>query len=182
MLVTGTLVYGKGDKMEAKAEGLLGEGEERLFAPVATADPGQAQPAAVPGAHRRSSGGTAPIAMRATPGSLKARLAPSSLLACALACQDPNLWHYAIAFLEVDGSVGAVPVAMRTAPGSAHLPIFKVFAGKPHLLGLLRMKLSTRGSMMHCHVHLMPCSTSVCRELPLHSWLHADKAMPMWLT
>ena len=78
VLVTGTLVYGKGDKMEAKAEGLLGEGEERLFAPVATADPGQAQPAAVPGAHRRSSVGTAPIAMRATPGSLKARPAHPS--------------------------------------------------------------------------------------------------------
>ena len=88
VLVTGTLVYGKGDKMEAKAEGLLGEGEERLFAPVATADPGQAQPAAVPGAHRRSSVGTAPIAMRATPGSLKARLAPSSLLACTLAMSE----------------------------------------------------------------------------------------------
>ena len=73
VLVTGTLVYGKGDKMEAKAEGLLAEGEERLFAPVAAADPAQAQPAAVPGAHRRSSAGTAPIAMRATPGSLKAR-------------------------------------------------------------------------------------------------------------
>ena len=73
VLVTGTLVYGKGDKLEAKREGLLGEGEERIFAPVATADPGQAQPSAVPGAHRRSSGGTAPIAMRATPGSLKAR-------------------------------------------------------------------------------------------------------------
>ena len=119
MLVTGTLVYSKGDKMEAKAEGLLDEGEERLFAPVATADPGQAQPAAVPGAHRRSSVGTAPIAMRATPGSLKAR--PAHPPPARWPCQDLNSWQYAIALLEVDGNVGAVPVAMRAASGSVHL-------------------------------------------------------------
>ena len=70
VLVTGTLVYGKGDKLEAKREGLLEAGEERIFAPVATAVPGDTQPSAVPG-QRRSSVGTAPIAMRATPGSLK---------------------------------------------------------------------------------------------------------------
>ena len=70
VLVTGTLVYGKGDKMEARREGLLEAGEERLFAPVSTAVPGETQPSAMPG-HRRSSLGTAPIAMRATPGSLK---------------------------------------------------------------------------------------------------------------
>ncbi len=70
MLVTGTLVYGKGDKLEAKREGLLEAGEERIFAPVAPAVPGDTQPSAVPG-QRRSSVGTAPIAMRATPGSLK---------------------------------------------------------------------------------------------------------------
>lgn len=70
VLVTGTLVYGKGDKLDARREGLLETGEERVFAPVATAVPGEAQPSAVPG-QRRSSVGTAPIAMRATPGSLK---------------------------------------------------------------------------------------------------------------
>ena len=70
MLVTGTLVYGKGDKLEAKREGLLEAGEESIFAPVASAVPGETQPSAVPG-QRRSSVGTAPIAMRATPGSLK---------------------------------------------------------------------------------------------------------------
>ncbi|CAL5222410.1 g4769 [Coccomyxa viridis] len=73
VLVTGTLVYGKGDKLEAKREGLLEAGEERIFAPVATAVPGDTQPSAVPG-QRRSSVGTAPIAMRATPGSLKSTM------------------------------------------------------------------------------------------------------------
>ena len=75
VLVTGTLVYGKGDKLEAKREGLLEAGEERVFAPVAHALPGETQPSAVPG-QRRSSVGTAPIAMRATPGSLKVRCQP----------------------------------------------------------------------------------------------------------
>ena len=75
VLVTGTLVYGKGDKMEARREGLLEAGEERLFAPVSTVVPGETQPSAMPG-HRRCSIGTAPIAMRATPGSLKVRCPP----------------------------------------------------------------------------------------------------------
>ena len=107
VLVTGTLVYSKGDKMEAKAEGLLGEGEERLFAPVATADPGQAQPAAVPGAHRRSSVGTAPIAMRATPGSLKACPAQSAPARWPCPNHTCGRMHW--------------PIVMRAAPGSAHL-------------------------------------------------------------
>ena len=133
VLVTGTLVYSKGDKMEAKAEGLLGEGEERLFAPVAAADPGQAQPAAVPGAHRRSSIGTAPIAMRATPGSLKAR--PAHPPPARWPCQHHNSWQCATASLEADSSVGALPVAMQAASGSAHLHICEVFACAPHPLG-----------------------------------------------
>ncbi|CAK0787430.1 hypothetical protein CVIRNUC_010650 [Coccomyxa viridis] len=100
VLVTGTLVYGKGDKMEAKAEGLLGEGEERLFAPVATADPGQAQPAAVPGAHRRSSVGTAPIAMRATPGSLKSTMNMMSFSSSYRARSVPGHGHARDASLD----------------------------------------------------------------------------------
>lgn len=83
VLVTGTLVYGKGDKLEAKREGLLEADEERIFAPVSEAAPGSgealgAQP--VPGRRRSSIGGTAPIAMRATPGSLKV----CCLQSCAL--------------------------------------------------------------------------------------------------
>lgn len=83
VLVTGTLVYGKGDKLEAQREGLLGADEERIFAPVAPAVPGETQPSAVPG-HRRQSGDTAPIAMRATPGSLKVRMMIYLQKACCM--------------------------------------------------------------------------------------------------
>ena len=83
VLVTGTLVYGKGDKLEAQREGLLDADEERIFAPVASALPGETQPSAVPG-HRRQSGDTAPIAMRATPGSLKVRMMIYPQRACCI--------------------------------------------------------------------------------------------------
>ena len=84
VLVTGTLVYGKGDKLEAKREGLLEAGEERIFAPVAPAGQGETRPSAVPGQRRSDSMGTAPIAMRATPGSLKVCCLPHCTPKCTL--------------------------------------------------------------------------------------------------
>ena len=153
VLVTGTLVYGKGDKMEAKREGLLEAGEERLFAPVATADPAQAQPSAVPGAHRRSSGGTAPIAMRATPGSLKARSA------------HPLHAHW---------------------PCGLHMLCVFAECLQAHVICLAlcewgNVRKHQRQQCVHCHMcHVH--SVRTCVELRLHPCLHAEEAMPMWLT
>ncbi len=91
MLVTGTLVYGKGDKLEAQREGLLDADEERMFAPTAPALPSETRPSVVPG-HRRQSGDTAPIAMRATPGSLKVCMKISPHEACCMhhACEGDS--------------------------------------------------------------------------------------------
>ena len=153
MLVTGTLVYGKGDKLEARREGLLGEGEERLFAPVATADPGQAQPSAVPGAHRRGSGGTAPIAMRATPGSLKVR--PAHPLHACWPC-GPHL----------------APCICREFACAPHLLGLSVNGG---------MRVSNSGSSVRIAICAMPGSTILHAAVRPHPWLHAGEAMPVWL-
>ena len=110
MLVTGTLVYGKGDKLEAKREGLLEAGEEHVFAPVATALPGETQPSAVPG-QRRPSAGTAPIAMRATPGSLKVCCQPRACPTGAWILPVTHTAHMASAqrgALHGEGAVRAV--------------------------------------------------------------------------
>ncbi len=80
VLVSGTLVYGRGDEAEARkaaaaaeADGLAGYGEEAgtppRFAPV-PAPPGGSS-AALPARH--GSLPSAPVAMRHTPSSFKAR-------------------------------------------------------------------------------------------------------------
>ena len=97
-------MYGKGDKLEAQREGLLDADEERIFAPVAPAVPGETQPSAVPG-DRRQSGDTAPIAMRATPGSLKV---------CMMVCQQRACcMHHA--YGDVDGCFHALSVCTEAA-------------------------------------------------------------------
>ena len=82
VLVSGTLVYGRGDEAEARkaaaaaeADGLAGYGEEAgtppRFAPVPAPPGGAGRSAALPARH--GSLPSAPVAMRHTPSSFKAR-------------------------------------------------------------------------------------------------------------
>ena len=80
MLVSGTLVYGRGDEAEARKAAAAAEADGLASAAEEAGTPPRFAPVAVPGGGRGAGAGgragslpSAPVAMRHTPSSFKAR-------------------------------------------------------------------------------------------------------------
>ena len=103
MLVSGTLVYGRGDEAEARKAAAAAEADGLASAAEEAGTPPRFAPVAVPGGGRGAGAGgragslpSAPVAMRHTPSSFKVRAccclmpvywsACSAEVACGLLC------------------------------------------------------------------------------------------------